>query len=307
MESFVNNKKVLKKKQVQFFGGEPFLRNDIFDFFDFFLARGYYIYVSTNGTLPIFKEKKLINYLSSGKIHIRISLDAHKENLNVYRGINSFKKVVKNIKHLRKYTNNISIKTIISQNNFDFLSDILKFVKYELKLKYWNYNAIYNLEYAKRNNIKSVITHLDIIKELTKEKYEEFWELMEQTPLAQMLISVYSKESFRYFRTYILLGYDSKIYVNDQLINNDWCLGTIDEFKKDIFIKTQKQIELERESCKECDVKDYCYLGNYGELYNIDKTLQNKFPTCDILKNCILFLMSLKARGFKILNRIFSL
>ena len=63
-------------------------------------------------------------------------------------------------------------------------------------------------------------------------------------------------------------------------------------------------ISHERESCKKCINKNFCYLGNYGELYKIDKKLKMEFPTCNTLRLCIFTLMEQNEKGLNILKSI---
>jgi len=291
-------------RTVELFGGEPLLRKDIKDIIMLLKENGYRVLIATNGTLPILRDSEFLKIIKEN-VHIRISLDGHTKELHEkYRTKNTFENIVNNVKTLRNENIDVSIKSIISDYNFPYIEDILYFVRDQLKVKHWNYNVLYKLDAYHDNGIVTNINHYDMVKELCKEKYSKFLPMFKQTPFTQMLTSVYVKQTKRYRRMYIFLNYDKKIYMNDQLIVPEYCMGDYNDFHYSVsnFIK---KYETERDSCKKCFARDYCYLGNYGELYNKDTSLMNEFPTCDILRDTIRYLMTLRSKGIKILRNIY--
>lgn len=290
-------------KHIELFGGEPLLRKDIIDILKFLKEENYFIDIATNGTPDILKNEEFLK-LCQDNVQIRISLDGHTKELHeTYRTPDTFEKIVENIKLLRKNNIEVSVKSIITDNNFQYIEDVLHFVKYELNVENWNYNVLYNLDACKRNGISSKITHSIMVTELCNDKYFEYYPLMRQTPLCQMLISVFTRKSQRYIRTYPFLNYDGNLFINDQLIFPEYSIGSIKRVN-DNWKDTVNSIEYERPVCENCLVKKYCYLGNYGELYKVDSSLKSEFPTCDILRDCIFILMEQNENGIKILKKI---
>lgn len=294
-----------KVKFIELFGGEPLLHPEIMDIIKLIKSHGYNINIATNGTLPILEKKEFIKLISNN-VHIRISLDGHTKELHeTYRTKDSFNKIIQNIKFLKANNIDMSLKTIITDKNFKFLPEILYFFKNELKIKNWNYNVLYNIKTCKENKISSKINHYDMIKELCKDRYFEYMPLFKQTPFTQFLINIFVKNTNRYYRTYIFLNYDNNIYLHDQLINDDWKIGENGIVNSNFFEKIRR-IEFNRNCCNNCFGKNYCYLGNYGELYDIDKTLECEFPTCNILRKSILYLMKNKEYGVQMIREIFK-
>lgn len=291
------------KKYIELFGGEPLLRKDIIDIIGFLKDEGYVVNIATNGTPEILRNDQFINVCKEN-VHIRISLDGHNSKLHEkYRTPNTFEKIVENIKYIRSENISVSIKSIITDHNYPYIEEILHFVKEELKVNKWNYNVLYNLEACKKNGITSNITHLTMVKELCNDKYEQFYPMMKQTPFCQMLIKVFTRTSPYYLRTYPFLNYDGNLFINDQLIVPEYKIGSIEHIKSN-WINLVNEIEYERESCKKCINKNFCYLGNYGELYKIDKKLKMEFPTCNTLRLCIFTLMEQNEKGLNILKSI---
>lgn len=291
-------------KTIELFGGEPFMRKDVIEIIELLKSYGYKILIATNGTLPILGDKKIHKYLIND-VHIRISLDGHNKELHErYRTKNTFDTIVENIRKLRESNIDVSVKSIISDYNFPYIYDILTFLRDDLNVKHWNYNVLYKLEEYHKNKIETNINHYTMVKELCNDKYFEFLPMLKQTPLTQMLISVYVKNTQRYRRTYIFLNYDKKIYMNDQLIVPEYSVGNIGNLNDIKYQQFIDKYETRRQSCQGCFCNDYCYLGNYGELYNKDHTLMEEFPTCDILRNSIIFIMKQQNKGMAILKEI---
>lgn len=296
-----------ENKFIELFGGEPLLRKDITDILDYLLEHNYKIKIATNGTLPILHSEEFSKYIKNKNIHFRISLDGHTKDIHEkYRTKNSFDKIIFNIKHLINMNADLSVKTIINDSNFNHLPELLHYLKYTLKIKNWNYNALYNLDSTINNKIKSTITHFDIVTELTNTKYKEYYSMFKQTPLAVMLKNIFIRENYRYRRNYIFLNNNLKLYMNDQLLFDEYSIGTIKNLELDKFKYLLNKIEFKKYCCSKCFAKDYCYLGNYGELYKKDNSLESEFPTCDYLKKCIFYLMSLEKNGLDILKKIYN-
>ena len=137
------------KKTVELFGGEPLLRKDITDVLDFLIDKGFNIKIATNGTHSKIQSSNMYKYVNNKNVHFRISLDGHTKDIHEkYRTKNSFEKIVDNVKYLTSNNGNISLKSIITDLNFNYLEDILYYFKTELKVNIWNYNALYNLDYT---------------------------------------------------------------------------------------------------------------------------------------------------------------
>ncbi|ASW42059.1 radical SAM protein [Clostridium isatidis] len=303
----INDARTLPKS-IELFGGEPLLRKDIHKILDYILDRGYSVKIATNGTLPIIQSKAMLKYIKNSNIHFRISLDGHTQELHEkYRTKNTFYKIIDNIKYLVGNGAEISLKTIVTNHNFKYLKDILHYFKYDLGVKLWNYNALYVLDSTIKNNIESTITHYTLVEELTKDEYKEYWDMFIQTPLAQMLKSIYVKKIKKYRRTYLFLNYDKNLYLNDQLIFPEYSIGNSSCLDFEKMKMLVSEIEMNRKSCENCFAKDYCFLGNYGELYNIDKSLSTEFPTCDQLRKAVIHIMSLEEKGLHILKTIYKI
>ena len=126
ISKFINSIKK-EKPGIILFGGEPFVRNDIFDVISLVKKNGMSCGIFTNGLL-LNKEK--INKLIDLKLnYLAFSLQGPKEIHNKVVGIpNAFDKIVENIKYFvsQKRDTKIIIHSTIFEGNLNYLEDIIK-------------------------------------------------------------------------------------------------------------------------------------------------------------------------------------
>ena len=116
---FVDTLKELHPLVVIITGGEPLLREDIFEIIRYVNKRGIYTHICSNGTLideNIAKELR-----NSGLNSISVSLDSFDSKVhNTLRGIECFDEVVNGINFLKRYAPKIKvgINVVINRLNF---------------------------------------------------------------------------------------------------------------------------------------------------------------------------------------------
>jgi MoaA/NifB/PqqE/SkfB family radical SAM enzyme len=113
-----------KPRYIEFTGGEPLLRDDIFRLIDYCKSKGMFVSLNTNGTL--------INKENSKKINadiIRVSVDGTEKVNDKIRGRGSFKKTLNGINSLKKYNkkSKIIISTAIGKDNKGEARKIIKY------------------------------------------------------------------------------------------------------------------------------------------------------------------------------------
>jgi len=114
----------LGAKSISLTGGEPTVREDIFDIIRYASKKNMEVGMVTNGTLV--DENFAIELAKSGLDHINVSLDGLKEKDEKIRGKGNFEKTVNAIKHLNGRISSISIETVILKENYLYLTDVLK-------------------------------------------------------------------------------------------------------------------------------------------------------------------------------------
>jgi radical SAM protein with 4Fe4S-binding SPASM domain len=130
------------KPYIYFTGGEPLLRDDVFDIIEYASKRHIVTSMSTNGTLLRGKSEKLIK---SGLDYLYTSLDATDDlNTKIRRGQDSFQKTSEGIKEVLKLRDEmgvglplVQIQTIILKENQDRLFQIGQYLEKNLCPDVW--------------------------------------------------------------------------------------------------------------------------------------------------------------------------
>jgi MoaA/NifB/PqqE/SkfB family radical SAM enzyme len=116
-------------KEILLTGGEPFLREDLFEISRYCHSKGLRSIVTTNGTL--INELVVESIISSKISHLHFSIDGFKEANDHIRGPGVFDKIVKAVNLLsekRKKCNSFSLgfACTVMDNNVDQLSGLVK-------------------------------------------------------------------------------------------------------------------------------------------------------------------------------------
>jgi len=127
----------LKVIQIIFSGGEPFIREDIFEILSYTTKKGIPdIIVVSNGIL--LDSDKIEKLKSTGVKKVTISLDGLKEVHDRIRGKGTFDKTIENLKNLIKEDFEVSVTMILTKLN---KNDFLKLSKFLKKLGVKKVNA----------------------------------------------------------------------------------------------------------------------------------------------------------------------
>lgn len=144
-------------------GGEPLLRNDIFDLISKLKKMGLSVNLNTNGTLI---NKEIASLLkSTGVGRVRISLDTDVEQVHdTLRGVKgSFNKSISAIKHLIGVGLNVDVATIPMKRNKNRLKYMADFLN-ELRISTWHFFRLIN------NGCKEIYES----ESLTPQEYKEY-------------------------------------------------------------------------------------------------------------------------------------
>jgi mycofactocin radical SAM maturase len=121
--------------QVNFGGGEPFMRRDFLSILDACHRKDLVTCISTNGTLL---EDDVLDFLKGRKmVYLQVSLDGGTAATNdPIRGIGTFKKIMDGLEHLNKWKIDFSINMVLTRLNFPEISSLYSLAKdYGAKLR----------------------------------------------------------------------------------------------------------------------------------------------------------------------------
>ncbi|MCL1935334.1 MAG: radical SAM protein [Defluviitaleaceae bacterium] len=113
---------------ISFTGGEPFLRDDIFDITEYVVKKGINVHFATNGILlDDFKIEKLKNL---GIKNFQISIDGSNNDTHDFiRGKGTFNKTIDNVKNLIKSGMQVILSFTINKLNYNEIDDFVNLGK----------------------------------------------------------------------------------------------------------------------------------------------------------------------------------
>lgn len=104
-------------------GGEPFLRNDLFDILSFIISRGFETYLLTNGIL--IDRKKAEGLFNLGVNGVQVSIEGPADVHDDIRGKGSFDASLRGVRYLLAAGMQVTLNATLSKRNADFFMDII--------------------------------------------------------------------------------------------------------------------------------------------------------------------------------------
>ncbi|SET45476.1 radical SAM/SPASM domain-containing protein [[Clostridium] polysaccharolyticum] len=284
---------------VQLIGGEPTLYRNFIELCQYLKKKNIVIRVSTNGTnTKVLQSEELKEIYQSHTMEFRISLDNIDPASNKELRGGNFKIIEENIRFLVVNGANISVKSVITRKNIDKIQDILFYLD-GLGVKNFSYSTLYHLGYASDDKFynENYVSDLEVFEAFLKIMKNEprFVPMLKSNIIFHTLEALFIKKPPYFFtKFYLYMNYDGNIYVQDQLIYEEFKLGNVYddpdvEYLCSELRKMKIKYELMKEECISCDYFPFCTKGNYGELYQFDQHLNKAFPTCKDMKNLITF------------------
>jgi len=129
-KSFIDDLHRLKVFQVNIGGGEPILREDLFEILNYCHEKNIVTCVSTNGTL--INDEVAKKFSTMPMLYIQVSLDGATPEVNaLHRGKGNFERSIHGIELLNKYNfPNLSINSVVTRLNYHEIPDLYKMGKF---------------------------------------------------------------------------------------------------------------------------------------------------------------------------------
>jgi len=210
-------------KEILLTGGEPFLREDIFEISEYIAGKGLSTIITTNG---VFLSSTLLTKITASKInHLHFSLDGLEETNDFFRGHGSFNQVIENIKKLHQnqkanFPLSYGIAVTVMNNNLLELFEMLKLAE-NLRVDVINFQPLL----LDNSNFKN-------------KKSSPFWPTPENLPVLKKEILKIKNYTSKKITLYEEPALELLLkYYNNSLTVKDWqCFGGL----KTIFICFEK-------------------------------------------------------------------
>jgi len=113
-------------------GGEPFMRGDIEEILAYAVRRGFYVTVTTNGTLITERRARALAAIPSDRLHLNISLDGDAQANDLIRGAGMWQRAIQGYRRVRaadaeagNARRKVLANTILHARNIDRFEAIL--------------------------------------------------------------------------------------------------------------------------------------------------------------------------------------
>ena len=83
-------------------GGEPFMRSDLEEILLYAVSKGFYVTITTNGTLISKGRARMLARIPSDRLHLNISLDGNRESNDAIRGTGMYDKAIRGYTAIRE-------------------------------------------------------------------------------------------------------------------------------------------------------------------------------------------------------------
>lgn len=183
-ESVIDTLRKWDFDHIHLLGGEPLLKEGIYDLVKYATESGINVTINTNGTL--LNRENSIKLIKSGISQISVSLDSPIEDSNdCIRGKGTFKIVKENLKELsslvQEYNDDIIVQvvSVINKSNFDEIREFPKLLK-SIGVAYLNILSLYDCGNAKNNRDELMYgfdVELNSIKNLLESSEKDYPEL----------------------------------------------------------------------------------------------------------------------------------
>ena len=114
-------------------GGEPFMRSDLEEILLYAVSKGFYVTITTNGTLISKGRARMLARIPSDRLHFNISLDGNRESNDAIRGEGMYDKAMKGYAAIRQADaeagnskRKILVNSILHRRNVDHYIETLQ-------------------------------------------------------------------------------------------------------------------------------------------------------------------------------------
>lgn len=142
-------------------GGEPSLHPNFTDILNEITKKAKKTTICTNGINNYYFEK-----IKNSNIHLQFSIDGSRKYHNKIRGLNSFDRIVDNIKLAEEYSISYNISTVVNKININSIDKMLNDLKESVKKGYIRFNSQMNFGNSSDEDILSIETWNNFVESI---------------------------------------------------------------------------------------------------------------------------------------------
>lgn len=244
-----------KIQKIVFTGGECTLRNDLIDILRYCMNKGIHTEIITNG-VNLYNNVYSFDLLESVD-KLTISLDSFNDNHNLRKGLNINKLREYLISIPVKYSEKISINTVISDKNLDDYEEILEFCK------------TYNFKSKACLRMPNKFSDIDCLPDKNYLKNKLEFTTNENIGCSNCSCGLNIISLDQYGNIYLCQSLMKKELVLANIFDNNWEEKLMEKINK---INLLHDISYTNENCKKCEVKHICRGGCPAIRYNLFKS-----------------------------------
>lgn len=300
-EDFKNifEKRDTSNTEIVITGGEPTLNLEFVKFIEYSSTKFKKVLIATNGVF----NQYIKNIKNIKNIIFQISLDGNENIHNQIRGGKIFNNILETIKELEKYDLEYCIASVVGEDNYETIFELIPVLNKLKKMKYWKLSYKMPFGSAKKSDL------------LSSEKWNKFVDkILDIVEFRLSIKKIFPLELYdKYFdklssnnRCFNCGSGKEKVYIYPNFnvypctCLTDFCIGNIKDESLEDIIKGMSNKNfynyniLENSICNQCKYKNFCNGGCMGMSYSILGKLGLGDIRCPIVKKyyeekCILF------------------
>lgn len=270
-------------------GGEPLLRDDVFEILDYAKGKKIATSISTNGVLINEKVAERLKKVNIGKVSV--SLDGLESFHNQFRGAECFKNVILGINNLLKNKIYTIVSTCVCPQNFFDLEEISKFIR-KLGIDSWRLFPVIPTGRADKSLLlsKKEMRHLKKFVFAKKNEIKNIFlgESAGWCGSTDKKIKLVPWDGCRAGKEYCAINVEGYLKACS-VLSDEFLEKSVRENKfsdlwqnKETF-KNFREFDIEKleGKCQKCDKREICQGGCRAVAINSKNDFYKEFPFCD--------------------------
>lgn len=282
-------------KHITLSGGEPFLRDDIFEIIEYIKKKNVHLAIFSNGYFIDEKIVSRLEHLLDSYDFIQVSLDGFsKEKFESQRGENTFEKVMMALEILGQSSLIVRVNMVASKYNVDEILSTYE-ISDRMNINTFSVSHIYDLNKGKDmydelsmiQFLDEIINCINVSKKL-KTKLKPFIPTQYYEYISEEIKYNNKLEIIDYnFFLYRFIDSQGNIYPDVAFDCEEFCMGNIYTDDAEIILEKSfmignklKKRSLGNTKCAKCSCVSMCHGGDIERTYKYYRDINQADPFC---------------------------